>query len=181
MTVGVEAVNRFDLVESLLQAVKADPQLRASLPVGIDVADSDALAPHLEATVKQLVETLSGVDADVVARRLGRAMNDATRPAPVRPLETVALADGLDPAQQVRWRPSLKATVSPHDAGTISITTRTAPVKTLTLPAACEPTIRSLIDGHVHRIDELPDLPTDDALVVVRRLLREGFVVAADA
>ena len=47
LTVGIHVVTRFALVEALAALVADDPALRATLPLGIDVADPAALAPHL--------------------------------------------------------------------------------------------------------------------------------------
>ena len=49
LTVGVHVVTRYALVEALTALVADDPELRATLPLGLDVADPDALAPHLDA------------------------------------------------------------------------------------------------------------------------------------
>jgi bifunctional lysine-specific demethylase and histidyl-hydroxylase NO66 len=177
LTVGVEPFNRYDLVETLLQAAQSDPLLRSSLPIGIDLADPDAVAPHLEATVKQLVEALAAIEPDAVARRLARKLADATRPAPVRPLATVALAETLERGQRIVWRPSLRADVARRDADTFTLAAQT---KSVQLPLDCEAGVSALLAGGTYRVDELPGIPVDDALALVRRLLREGFVVAAD-
>ena len=45
LTVGVHVVTRFALVEALMALVADDPALRATLPLGIDVADPDSARP----------------------------------------------------------------------------------------------------------------------------------------
>ena len=58
LTVGVHPVTRQAVVESLLDLVTDDPALRASLPLGVDIADASSIAPDVEATLSTLVERL---------------------------------------------------------------------------------------------------------------------------
>ena len=44
--------------QSVFDAVQDEPALRASLPLGADLADTDVLAPHLAATVSALQAAL---------------------------------------------------------------------------------------------------------------------------
>jgi hypothetical protein len=61
LTIGVHVVTRFALVEALLAELAEEPQLRASLPLGIDMADPAALRPHLDAVRDALGATLHRV------------------------------------------------------------------------------------------------------------------------
>jgi bifunctional lysine-specific demethylase and histidyl-hydroxylase NO66 len=104
LTVGAHVVTRYALVEALTALVADDPALRASLPLGLDVADPDALAPHLDTVREALVAALGRVPAAAVARRVRRQVWNGTRPEPVRPVAGAAFAEGLAPGDAVRVR-----------------------------------------------------------------------------
>jgi len=54
-----------------------------------------------------------------------------------------------------------------------------ARTKTVSLPVEAEQAVRRLATGDPVTAGELPGLDTESAVVVVRRLVREGFVVAS--
>src|SRR3954454_11212410 len=56
LTVGVHVVTRHALLETLLAGLADDPELRGSLPLGVDVSDPAALAPHLEVVARRAAE-----------------------------------------------------------------------------------------------------------------------------
>jgi len=49
--------------------------------------------------------------------------------------------------------------------------------RTVTFPAGCEAALRRLLSGAPCRVGEVPGFAVEDALVLVRRLLREGICV----
>ena len=53
--------------------------------------------------------------------------------------------------------------------------------KTLSLPIEAEPALRRLAQGDPVAVGELPGLDPESAIVVARRLVREGFVVPVAA
>jgi hypothetical protein len=55
------------------------------------------------------------------------------------------------------------------------------PDRTVTLPGGCHAAVTALLDGGVHRVGALPGLDSGDAVVLVRRLLRESIVVPGTA
>jgi len=54
-----------------------------------------------------------------------------------------------------------------------------ARTKTVSLPVEAEQAVRRLATGDPVTAGELPGLDAESAVVVVRRLVREGFVVAS--
>jgi bifunctional lysine-specific demethylase and histidyl-hydroxylase NO66 len=73
----------------------------------------------------------------------------------------------------VRWRGSLRVRITAVD-DRVRLVART---KSLSLPLEAEEAVRRLVTGDVVAVGELPGLDAESAIVVVRRLLREGFVV----
>jgi len=175
LTVGVHVVTRFALVEALAALVAGDPRLRSSLPVGIDVADPEQLAPHLDAVREALVDAVGGVGAEDVARRVRGRVWRGGRPEPVGPLAAVAFADGLAVGDTVRLRAGLHHRLVPRGETVLL----ELPDRRLTLPAACAEPLRALLRGDPCRVGGLPGMDGPDQLVLVRRLLREGVLVPA--
>jgi ribosomal protein L16 Arg81 hydroxylase len=175
LTVGVHVVTRFALVEALTALVAQDPRLRASLPLGIDVADPAALAPHLDAVREALTGALAGVDAEEVARHVRRRVWQGGRPEPVGPVAAAAFAAGLAEGDAIRLRLGLRHRLVPcGERVRLEL-----PDRQVELPLACEEPLRALLSGEACRVGNLPGMDVADQLVLVRRLLREGVLVPA--
>lgn len=174
LTVGMSAYTRSDIVDALLGHVGDSAALRASLPLGLDLRDPEALAPIVEQTVQALIETLQQTDASRPAAVLSSRFDAATRAEPVAPLATLETLATLDASTPVRWRESLAVRITTVE-DRVRIVART---KTLSLPVEAEQAVRRLATGDVVTAGELPGLDAESAVVVVRRLMREGFVVA---
>ena len=178
LTVGMAAYTRADVVDTLLGLVGDSPALRASLPFGIDVGDPEQLRPVVEETVAELVRVLTETPDPAVraAGRLGARFGRDTRPAPVAPLATLDAITALSEHTTVRWRDSFGGRI--EDAGDkVRLTARGT---VLSLPAEAGPALRALRTGEPVAVGSLPGLDLASALVVVRRLLREGVVVTAE-
>ena len=174
LTIGMAAYTRADLVDALLREVGDNAALRRSLPLGIDLRDTEALEPIVAQTMHALVETLRQTDASRPAAVLADRFDAATRAEPVAPLATLEALATLDASTPVRWRASLPVRVSTLD-DRVRIVGR---AKTLSLPVEAEQAVRRLAAGGAVTPGELPGLDAESAVVVVRRLVREGFVVA---
>lgn len=177
LTIGMPAVTRADLARVLVERALRSDALRASLPLGVDLGDPDQIAADVRAAAADLVAALgaAGDQTASVAATVGARYRRSTRPEPVRPLQTVEVAAALSGTDQVRWREGLRAEVT-LDGSQVVIASASG---TLRLPAVAADAVRALRDGGAHALDALPGLDVDDAVVVVRRLLREGVLVPA--
>jgi lysine-specific demethylase/histidyl-hydroxylase NO66 len=175
LTIGMSAYTRADIVNALLADVGGSEALRASLPLGIDFSDVEAFAPVLRETVEALVALLEQADAAGTAARLGHRFDGDIRAEPLAPLATLDALAALDTTTVVRWRGSLRARIE-VSGDRVRVASRS---KTLSLPIEAEPAIRRLADGAPIEVGRLPGLDADSAAVVARRLVREGFAVAA--
>ncbi|GAA1291738.1 hypothetical protein GCM10009609_70260 [Pseudonocardia aurantiaca] len=175
LTVGVHVVTRFALVEALTALVAGDEELRTSLPLGVDVADPDQLAPHLDAVRAALAAALERVSAEDVARRVRGRVWSGTRPEPVGPVAAAAFADGLAAGDTVRRRTGLRHRSAERDGQLVV----DLPDRSITLPAATGEALRTLLSGTPCAVGSLPGMDEADQLVLVRRLLREGVLVPA--
>ena len=174
LTVGVHVVTRYALVEALTALVATDEDLRASLPLGLDVADPEALAPHVESVRAALHAALDRVPVEAIARGVRRKVWDGGRPEPLRPVAGAAFADGLAPGDAVRVRIGLRCRLTAAHPMVLEL-----PDRRITLPEATRPALKTLLGGGTHVVGSLPGLDEADQLVLVRRLLREGVVIPA--
>ena len=178
LTVGIHCVTRYALVEALTALAAQEPELRASLPLGVDVADPDQLGADLAATVEALTGWLGKVDPAAVADRVRRRVWTQTRPEPVGPLAQAAAARSVSDATTVRVRGGLRHRLRPVEGGTVVLE---LPDRTLSLPAAAAAALRALLSGQELPAGALPGLDAADGRTLVARLLRESIVVPAQA
>ena len=187
LTVGMSAYTRSDVVEALVAAIGDHAELRASLPLGIDLRDPSQLAPFVAETVQSLVAALQVTDASRPAVVLASRFERDTRAEPVPPLATLDAIASLGPTSRVRWRAALPVTIE-VSGDRVRLVAR---AKTLSLPIEAEPAVRALAATGAGAtgdapaaasatVGDLPGLDPESAVVVVRRLLREGILVATE-
>ncbi len=178
LTVGLHTLTRYHLVEDLVAMAADRAGLRAPLPFGIDPADPEQLAEHLDAVRAALADQLAAATAEDVARRLRRRTWTGNRPEPLGPLAQSAALRDLSCVDVVRWRTGLRYRLTNAGAGKVRLE---LPDRSLLLPKATEAALRRLASGDEVTVGELPGLDDGDRLVLVRRLLTEAAVVAAKA
>jgi hypothetical protein len=169
LTVGVLATTAYDVVRDVLELIAEDETFRRPLPLG---------SPDEQ--LSSVAEIVTGAAAWLTALPAERA-REAVRPRIIRrggpePLGMLATEDALltfSKEASVRPREGLANSLR-NDAGDRLLLM--LPDREISLPANVEPALRTLLERPC-RVSEL-DLPVDDALVLVRRLLREGVVTA---
>jgi lysine-specific demethylase/histidyl-hydroxylase NO66 len=178
LTIGVAALTGADVVRELVAELSRRPELRAPLPLNVSDAGPDVLADAVRNITSAFTRSLEAHAAtDGAARTAGavrRSFERMVRPEPVAPLATVNVADDLSPKAVVRMRDGLAAQVE-VDANGVHLA---AAGVGLRLPAECETAVRALASGERLRAGALPELDEADSLVVTRRLLRSGMLVA---
>ncbi len=175
LTVGVHPVTRYQLVRHLLAAAADDAELRASLPMGVDLGDPAVLEPHLRETVAALHRHLDRCAAAEVADRITGDLVRQTRPAPLAPLAQLAAADAVDAGTALRLRPALRCTVVGGDDGLrLRLLDKAVP-----LPSGAEAAMKTILGGEPFTPAGLPGLDATQQLALVRLLLREAVVVPA--
>ncbi|WP_084423965.1 cupin domain-containing protein [Rhodococcoides kyotonense] len=180
LTIGVASLNRYDVAHQLFGALQDEAALRAPLPAGIDPTDTDAVLPHVDRVIDDVAHVLQQLRTDESARRriaerLGRRFSDITRPEPVNPLRTVDFMNDLRAESVVVWRQGLDPSIT-QGGGKIHLGLRG---KTVSLPDECADAIYQLRSRKPCRVGELVGLDFGSAIVVARRLLREGVLVPA--
>ncbi len=188
LTVGVHVHTRYEIAEALCQLAlsrlalgagqQSEPAAdgdspRAALPLGVDVADPDAISADLAVVVDALADRLRQLTPADIAAVLADHAGRATRPAPLTPLAQAAAAAEVTSTTLVRRRPALRAAL--RDRGD-RVALRLAD-REISLPGAIRPALTALLTGRDATPSDLPGLEADDGIVLVRRLLREGVVV----
>ena len=168
LTVGVLSTTWYDVLRDAVTLAADAEQFREALPVAPRSSLPESLPDFLRQAAAWLEALPASSVAEVVDRRLARSV-----PAePLSLLASAAAVRSLDPATGLRPRAGLvvEVRVGP-DSVVLSL-----PDRTVTLPAFTEPAVRRLLAGPSTPAD-LPGLDEDSALVLCRRMLREGVVL----
>ncbi|WP_199539135.1 cupin domain-containing protein [Desertihabitans brevis] len=158
LTLGIHIWTRYAVAEQLLQAalqrLQADPEMRATLPMGPLEVEAEA-----ERVRERLTAALAEADP---APALQRVQRSQTRPGPLGPLAQLAALETLSEGTPLRLRPALDARLVDH-----SLTSRVGavPVEEADLEA-----VERLLSGRVRTAGQL-------GLDLARTLLRAGVVV----
>ncbi|WP_129260783.1 cupin domain-containing protein [Streptomyces sp. M3] len=161
LTIGIHTWTRYALAEQLaasaLAALRDDPRMRGSLPLGVDTP-----AEEIDIVRERLLAAVTEADS---APSFHRARRSQARPAPLGPLAQLAAVDGLGPGTPVRLREALEARLEGP-----RLTTR---VGWLDFPETDLPSVIRMLDGDVRTAGEL-------GVELVGRLLRAGVLVPAE-
>ena len=168
LTVGVLSTTWYDVLSDALTLAREQDAFREALPV----QPQERLGALLPAFLRTAADWLERLPAEEVERVVAPRLARAVPVEPVGLLATAAAVRDLSPATALRPREGLAATV--RAAG--DHVTLTVPGRTITLPAFTEPAVRRLLEGR-STPGELPGLDEDSALVLARRMLREGVVL----
>jgi hypothetical protein len=177
LTIGVLARTVADVVHDLVRrAVDADPGLRRSLAPGA-VDDPATLEGVVAAAAAALAAWAGDVDPAPVAADLARRFTAGRRPLLEGQLQQLAGLDAIGDTTCVRRRP--RSSWRLEGAGeTLDLVLGD---RTVTLPAPLRPALERLAAGAPLAVGDLGDLLDGPSrLVLVRRLVREGALVAAE-
>ncbi|MFN8099459.1 MAG: cupin domain-containing protein [Dermatophilaceae bacterium] len=179
LTIGIHTWTGHHVGERLMsyaaRRLAADPSVRASLPLGIDlsgpdVASNPAVAQAVEIAREVLIAALREAPADVVLRDLAGPNRSGTRPAAVGPIASVEAANAVTADAVLVLRRHLAATLSPAGEGLVldSRAGRRA------VSAADAAAVRALLSSGRARAGDL-------GLDLARRLIRAGVAVVEAA
>ena len=172
LTIGVHSWNRHHLAQEMVSVALAraahDPEVRASLPLGADLADPAALGADVELVRAALLRALDEIDSGDLTAALVAASRGSQRAAPVGPLAQHALAGSLHEDTPLRVRPHLAPTLT-EGSGPAVLRSRAGSVR---VEEADLETVRSFLEGGSAPAGHL-------GLDLARRLVLAGIAVAA--
>ncbi|HLM07786.1 MAG TPA: cupin domain-containing protein [Blastococcus sp.] len=181
LTVGVHPVTRWAAAESALDLVRTlaagDPELRGSLPLGIDLADPSAVRDDVAAVIAGLRDWLARLDPDRVADRLRERTWAQVRPEPVAPLAQSAAAAALDAESVVRLRRRLRCALRDAPDGRVTLL---AGRRSHSFPGDVREALTALLAAGELKVGDLPGLDADDRLTLARRLVTEAVATVPD-
>jgi lysine-specific demethylase/histidyl-hydroxylase NO66 len=182
LTIGVHSVTRWAAAESALDLVATlaaeDPQLRGSLPLGVDLSDPDSVREDVAAVITGLQDWLGRVDPAEVADRLRARTWAQVRPEPVAPLAQSAAAAALTPETVLRLRRRLRCSLRDTADGRLILL---AGRRSHSFPADVRPALTALLAAGELKVGDLPALEPDDRITLARRLVTEALVTVPDA
>ncbi|MFP5282926.1 MAG: cupin domain-containing protein [Actinomycetes bacterium] len=115
LTLGVHSWTRHALAEQVtsraLRSLADDPELRGSLPLGVDFTDPGTLGADVARVKAVLTRAVSGLDLDALADDMVRRSRTSSRAAPVGPLRQLADAEALRAETRLMLRGGLQAGV----------------------------------------------------------------------
>jgi lysine-specific demethylase/histidyl-hydroxylase NO66 len=162
LTIGLHPTTRMDALRMALDSCADDPEFRRSLP-------ADGTLPE------DLLQRLAArLEPSEVARRARRRFVAGRRPVLDDQLSQVRDLEGLTATDPVERRPTVIADLEEEDNAIVLLFEG----KEIRLPPKAGPAVRAISrTAHPFRAADLPG-PLDEAgrLVLVRRLVREGFL-----
>ncbi|MGZ4538148.1 MAG: cupin domain-containing protein [Blastococcus sp.] len=181
LTIGVHPVTRWSAAEAALDLVRTlavdDPQLRSSFPLGLDLADPDAVRDDVAAVISGLQDWLGRVDPAAVADRLRASTWAQVRPEPVAPLASSTAATTLTADTVLRLRARLRCTLRDAADGRVTLI---AGRRTHSFPAEVRPALAELLAAGELKVGDLPGLEAADRRTLARRLVTESIVTVPD-
>jgi lysine-specific demethylase/histidyl-hydroxylase NO66 len=182
LTIGVHPVTRWAAAESALDLVRtlavADPQLRGSLPLGLDLSDPATVRDDVAAVIAGLQDWLGRVDPDEVADRLRGRTWAQVRPEPVAPLAQSAAAAALTPETVLRLRRRLRCSLRDADDGRVTLI---AGRRSHSFPGEVHDALAGLLAAGELKVGDLPGLEPADRITLARRLVTEAIATVPDA
>jgi hypothetical protein len=182
LTVGVHSVTRWAAAESALDVVRTlaaeDPQLRGSLPLGLDLSDPGSVREDVAAAIACLQDWLGRVDPAEVADRLRAGTWAQVRPEPVAPLAQSAAAAALTPDTVLRLRRRLRCAVRDGENGRLTLL---AGRRSHSFPAGVREALTALLAIGELKVGDLPGLDPPDRITLARRLVTEALVTVPAA
>ncbi len=168
LTVGVLSTTWYDVLSDVVGLAASSEEFREALPVQPTARLDELIPDFLRRTAAWLEALPASAVAEAVAPRLARSVPTE----PVRLLATATAVRELAATSVVRPRAGLAVSLQVDGASVVL----KAPGRTLTLPAFTEPALTRLLASPATPA-ELPGLDAESALVLCRRLLREGVVL----
>lgn len=172
LTIGILTHSSADIVREIAKLAEREPFFDERLPVGSTV-DAQSLRRTVVDHVEELRAWLDKVDIDELAQRVARKVMSTAQPILHGQLRQLELVDDVDQDTRLTRRPGTICVLFPGDTALkVMLADRE-----LALPPAAEPAMREIAQRQDLRAADLhAHLTPESALVLVRRLIREGLL-----
>jgi bifunctional lysine-specific demethylase and histidyl-hydroxylase NO66 len=173
LTIGVKVLTWADVARSALKDLDS-AALEQALPAGF-ANDPDGFGQLVASRLKEVAHELGGIDGAAVAAAVTRSFWRNRPPLLDGQLAQLLALDAITDATGVALRPAAVCRLDTRDdRARLQLGDRQ-----LLLPGAAEPALRCILERGRLRVRDLePFLDEQGRLVLVRRLVREGLLVA---
>lgn len=173
LTLGVRSVTWHDVFTQVVTDAADEVRFRQALPAGY-AADPAGFAGTVSARLKELASWIEERDGGEITGRLADRFWSSRPPVLDGQLRQLLDLDSLDQDSRVSRRDGAVADLDVRDGrARLQLGDRR-----LTLPAELAPVIGRLLSAQQLRVGDLTELDEGSRLVLVRRLIREGLLVA---
>ena len=121
LTLGVHVWTRYAIAEQLtrqiLSSLAENPDLRASLPLGVDVANPHGIRPDVELITAALATAVTQGDVDQISIALQDSARSNQRAAPIGPLKQLSDAAVITVDTKIVLRPHVMASIDHSASG----------------------------------------------------------------
>jgi len=169
LTLGIHVWTRFALAERVMSQVMrilaGNPAIRASLPLGVDVADATAMRPDIALITAALLDAIEHPDLDQLSDSMLQDARRNQRAAPVGPLRQLRDAEALTDDSAIALRRHVVASID-HTRSGLVVRSRAGD---LTVSEADVAPLKTLLSTGTATAGDL-------GLDLTRRLLLAGLV-----
>ena len=170
LTLGVHVWTRYAIAEQLtrqvLSSLAENPDLRTSLPLGVDVANPHEIRPDVELITAALATAVTQGDVDQISIALQASARSNQRAAPIGPLKQLSDAAVITVDTKIVLRPHVMASID-HTASGFLVRSRAGDL------AVAENNVVPLTTLLTTGIATAGDLGLD----LARRLLLSGLAI----
>ena len=170
LTIGVLAATAYDVLRDVLALAAREPAFRRSLPLG---SPEDQLAP-VSAIVSAAAQWLRELPEAALQEAVRARVTSVAGPEPLGMLAAEDALRELDKDTLVRPRVGVPHSLDLDDESGRALLS--LPDRAISLPGYVASAVAALLESE-QRVGEL-DLPVDDSIVLVRRLMKEGVLTA---
>lgn len=121
LTLGVHVWTRYAIAEQLmrqaLSSLAENPDLRTSLPLGVDVANPHEIRPDVELITAALATAVTQGDVDQISIALQDSARSNQRAAPIGPLKQLSDAAVITVDTKIVLRPHVMASIDHTTSG----------------------------------------------------------------
>ena len=177
ITVGIPTFTWFDVFSEALSMCRQDVRFRKSLPVGF--AEQNGAAADLQAHFRELIDVFSeSVHVEDILNRLADLFITTRLPLLDGQLLELGDIDRVDVQTIVRRRPAaIYRLIADEHSVTLLF-----PGKRINFPKYGEPLLRFIVETSEFDAESIPgDVDIEEKLGLVRRLIREGFLITAES
>ncbi len=170
LTVGILTHDGREVVREALKLVEEEPVFRQRLAVGLD---ERSLRDAVQGQVEELRAWLDKVDLDELTQRVARKVLATSQPIFAGQLRQLTLLDEVDANTRLIRRKGAICALFPS-ATTLKVLLAD---RELEMPLSVRPAMEKVVASRTFVVSDLHEhLTADSALVLVRRLVREGLL-----